>query len=132
MNTLDRIARRLALQGASAPAKPAPAPSKPAKLAALVRALSTAADKLPPPPPPMPPVRHPPQLTSIAVQRDSNGKIAAVTVAATNGSRHHLVARRDDLGRMHSITVDDRTTWKVQRGYNDQIAGLVPVADVSD
>lgn len=114
-------------------AKPAPAPSsKPARLSNVIAALN--AVPAPPPPAPMPPVptRQPPQLTSLAIQRDSNGKIAAVSVAGSNGSRHHLVAQRDQLGRMHSITVDDRTTFRILRGGYGEITGAVPVADAPD
>lgn len=109
-------------------AKPAhqPAQSKPPRLAGVLRALNTAPLPAPTPATP-PPARQPPRLTSVSLQRDSNGKIAAVSVAASNGSRHHLVAQRDDLGRMRSIVIDDQTTWRVERGYNDQIAGLTPM-----
>lgn len=130
--TFDCIARKLGLDQAhaGAPAKPA-APRQPAKLANVTAALNAASAKLPPPAPaPMPaPARQPPRLTSVAIQRNADGRIAAVSVAGSNGSRHHLAARRDQLGRMNAVVVDDRSVWRLQRGGYGEITGLVPVAD---
>ncbi|WP_083844249.1 hypothetical protein [Pseudogulbenkiania sp. NH8B] len=127
---LDRLARQLGLHLAGVPAPaPTPAPARRvAKLANVTAALNAASAKLPPPAPrPPAPARQPPRLTSMAIQRDSNGKIAAVSVAGSNGSRHHLAAQRDAFGRMSAVVIDDHSVWRVERGYDNQISGLTPM-----
>lgn len=131
---LDRLARRLGLHLAAVPAQtPVQTPARqPAKLAMVIQAMNEAAAKMPPPvPAPRPsaptPARHPPQLASVAIQRGSDGKIAAVSVAGSNGSRHHLAAQRDAFGRMSAVVIDDHSVWRVERGYDNQISGLTPM-----
>lgn len=105
------VAKALGQQAKAAPAR------QPAKLAGVLHALHATSA----------PARPKPQLTSIALQRDANGKISAISIAGTNGSRHTLAAQRDAIGRMRSIVIDDRSVWLVQRGYDNQISGLVPM-----
>ncbi|WP_150105090.1 hypothetical protein [Pseudogulbenkiania ferrooxidans] len=124
---LDLIARKLGLQGEGGP-RPAPAPARQApKLAALVRELNAVPAPRPAPTPA--PARPKPRLTSIALKRNADGRIAAVSITASNGARHHLVAQRDQLGRINAFVTDDRTTWRVQRGFNGEPTGVVPIEE---